>query len=346
MRSQPAIIFRGEKMNAEGRFALLILFGLLRLLLSGYAVAGEPNGATQLKVGYGSVTGTRIALWAAREQGFFARQGLQVEIVLIASSSRGIPALLAGEIPIYAGSAETAAQAAVRGAELVIIAGEGATPYKLIVQPGIKNIEQLKGKKFGVDRIGGSSYYVTLRLLGKLGLQPRDVEFMQIPGGGSERVAAFRSGILSAVVTTVSRFELAKIPYRALADAEQMGIHYIGGTYVTTRSFRDRNKGIVLRFVRALAEASHWVKNPKNMDGVLRVFSHNLRTSDPAVLKLNYRIYVPSIPSFPYAQIESLAMNLTDLAESNPDLKKINLDEFVDNSFVQEVRGAGIAQER
>ncbi len=331
-------------MNAERRLALSILLGLLQFLLCGHA-AGEQNG-TPLKVGYASVSGTRIALWAARDQGFFARQGLQVELVLIASSSRGLPALLAGEIPIYAGSAETAAQAAVRGADLVIIAGEGATPYKLIVQPGIKNIEQLKGKKIGVDRIGGSSYYVTLRLLAKLGLQPRDVEFMQIPGGGSERVAAFRSGILSAVVTTISRFELAKIPYHALADAEQMGIHYVGGAYVTTRSWRDRNKEIVFRFVRALAEASHWVKNPKNIDGALRVFSRNLRTNDPGILKLNYRIYIDSIPFFPYTQVESLRTNLADLAESNPALKKLNLDEFVDNSFVQQVREGGIAQAR
>lgn len=333
-------------MSAERRLVFSILLGLLQFLLPIHALASAGNGEISLKVAYASVTGTRIALWAAHDQGFFARQGLQVELVFIGSSSRGIPALIAGEIPIFAGAPETAAQAAVRGADLVIVAGEGSTPYKLIVQPGIKSIEQLKGRKIGVDRIGGSSYYVTLRLLGKLGLQPRDVEFMQIPGGGAERVAAFRSGILSAVVTTVSRFELAKIPYRALADAEQMGIHYIGGGYVTTRSFRDRNKELLSRFVRALAESSHWIKNPKNLDGVLRVFSRNLRTEDPAVLKLNYRIYIDSIPFFPYTQVESLRTNLLDLAESNPDLKKLNLDEFVDNSFVQQVRESGIAQTR
>lgn len=305
------------------------------------ALAGETQKADRLRIGYASVTGNRISLWAAQEMGFFARQGFQAELIFVATSTQGVPALIAGEIPIFSGSPETAAQAAARGADLVIIASNEPTQYKLIVQPAVKKAEDLKGKKVGIDRVGGSSYYATRRMLEKLGLKPQEVEFMQVAGGGAQRVAAFRSGILSAVVTTVERFERAKVPYHVLADALSMGVRIIGSSVITTRTFRDRNRDAILRFIRALVEAGHWAKDPKNRNGVLRVYSRYLRTDDPSVLELNYRLYVDPLPLFPYTNMEDLRSNLSDLAESNPRLRELNLSELVDNSFVERVQAEG-----
>jgi ABC-type nitrate/sulfonate/bicarbonate transport system substrate-binding protein len=299
--------------------------------------AAAPQKVVRLKVGYASITGGRIPLWAAHDKEFFARHGLETELIFIASSSHGVPALLAGEIPIYAGSPETGAQAAAAGADVVIIASSEPTPYKLIVQPGIKSVAELKGKRIGTDRLGGSSYYATRRMLEKLGLKPEDVEFMQVTGGGNQRVAAFRSGILSGIVSTVERFERSAIPYNVLADAIELGIRSIGSSYITTRSFRDQNRDTLQRFIAALVEANQWVKNPKNRSAVLQIVSRRLRTDDPAVLDLNYRIYIEPLAPYPYTKLSDLRANLTDLAENNPRLKDVNLATFVDNSFVQRV---------
>jgi ABC-type nitrate/sulfonate/bicarbonate transport system substrate-binding protein len=299
--------------------------------------AAASQKVVRLKVGYASITGGRIPLWAAHDMEFFARHGLETELIFIASSSHGVPALLAGEIPIYAGSPETGAQAAAAGADVVIIASSEPTPYKLIVQPGIKSVAELKGKRIGTDRLGGSSYYATRRMLEKLGLKPEDVEFMQVTGGGNQRVAAFRSGILSGIVSTVERFERSAIPYNVLADAIELGIRSIGSSYITTRSFRDQNRDTVQRFIAALVEANQWVKNPKNRSAVLQIVSRRLRTDDPAVLDLNYRIYIEPLAPYPYTKLSDLRTNLTDLAENNPRLKDVNLATFVDNSFVQRV---------
>lgn len=268
---------------------------------------------------------------------FFARHGVATELIFIASSSQGMPALLAGEMPIFSGSPETAAQAAAMGADLVIIASSEPTQYKLIVQPGIKSVSELKGKKVGIDRLGGSSHYATRRMLEKLGLKPGEVEFMQVTGGGNQRVAALRSGILSAVLSTIERFERAGVPYHVLADAIELGIRSIGSSYVTTRAFRDQNRDTIQRFITALIEGTHWVKNPKNRSGVLQVISRRLRTDDPAVLDLNYRIYVEPLVPFPYTKIEDLRSNINDLAEGNPRLRDLNLATLVDNSFIQRV---------
>ena len=75
-----------------------------------------------------------------------------------------------------------------------------------------KTVDDLKGKKVGIDRTGGSSYYATRRMLQKLGVRPETVEFIQVAGGGAQRAAAFRSGMISAVVSTIERFERERIP--------------------------------------------------------------------------------------------------------------------------------------
>src|SRR5262245_45335846 len=142
--------------RAMNWFTTILLAFSVWLQCGDPALAAEPGKAARLKVGYASITGGRIPLWAAHDMEFFARHGLETELVFIASSSHGVPALLAGEIPIYAGSRETGAQAAAAGADVVIVASSEPTPYKLIVQPGIKSIAALTGKRNGTDRFGGS----------------------------------------------------------------------------------------------------------------------------------------------------------------------------------------------
>jgi len=137
------------------------------------------------------------------------------------------------------------------------------------------------------------------------------------------------------VTSTVERFERAGIPYNALADATEMGIRIIGNSYITTRVFRDQNRDTVQRFITALIEGTQWVKNPKNRTAVLEIVKRRLRTDDPAVLGLNYRMYIEPLSPFPYTKIDDLRANLGDLAESNPSIRNLNLASFVDNSFVE-----------
>lgn len=333
-----ATVLRGETKIGAARSVVLALFVFASLLAcEGRSLTADIRPTEQVKIGYASISGSRIAFWAAQDGGFFARHGLAPELVFIATSAQGLPALLAGDLAMFSGSPETAAQASANGVDLVIVASSDPTQYKLVAQPGIKSVTELKGKKIGIDRIGGSSYYATRRILEKLGVKPEEVEFMQVAGGGTQRAAAFRSGMLSAVVTTVERLERAKVPYHVLADAIKMGIRVIGSSFITTRSFRDRNPHMILGFVKALNEATVWTKNPKNREAVRRVFSHYLRTDDPAVLDLNYRLYVNPLPIFPYTNVDDLRSTLWDLGEMSPKLREVNVADLVDNSFVKRV---------
>jgi ABC-type nitrate/sulfonate/bicarbonate transport system substrate-binding protein len=139
------------------------------------------------------------------------------------------------------------------------------------------------------------------------------------------------------VVTATDRFEQLKIPYYALADAKEMGIKVMGNSYLTTRSFRDQNREVVLRTMRALVQGRRWAKDPKNRQEVLRIYSRYLPSTDPSFMDHLYRRNVEPIPVYPYTNVEDLRIFLSYLTEANPTLRGLKLTEFVDNSYLKRV---------
>jgi ABC-type nitrate/sulfonate/bicarbonate transport system substrate-binding protein len=305
--------------------------------------SAENQKLDRIRLGYSSISSSRIALWVTNDMGLFKKQGLVAEVI-VTPGIQGTQALIAGELQFYLGGIDTAALAASRGSDLIALATAEPIEYKLIAQPGIKTVVDLKGKKIVVDRVGGTSYYISLQLVEKVGLKPGDAELVQVGGGGNQRVAAFKSGLVSAVVTATDRFEQLKIPYHVLADAMEMGIKVMGNSYLTTRSFRDQNKDVVLRTVRALVQGRRWAKEPKNRQEVLRIYNRYLPSPDPSFMDQLYRKNVESIPVYPYTNTDDLRIFLSYLTEANPTLRSLKLAEFVDNSFVKRVEQEGGSQ--
>jgi NitT/TauT family transport system substrate-binding protein len=298
--------------------------------------AAESQKLDRIRIGYSSISSSRIALWATNEMGFFKKQGLAAEVI-VTPGITGTQALIAGELQFYLGGVDSAALAAARGSDLVALATAEPIEYKLIAQPAIKTIKDLKGKKVVVDRVGGTSYYISLQILEKVGLKSGDVELVQVGGGGNQRVAAFTSGLVSAVVTATDRFEQMKIPYHVLADAMELQIKVMGNSYLITRTFRDQHRDVVLRTMRALIQGRRWIKDPKNRQEVLRIYNRYLPSPDPSFMDHLYRRNVEPIPLYPYTNIDDLRIFLSYLTEANPTLRSLKLADFVDNSFIKRI---------
>lgn len=319
-------------------FTFILLFAFAAL--SAGLRAAEAQKTERIRIGYSSISGSRITLWAAHEKGFFARQGLQSEIIVLPGIV-GVQSLIAGEVQFFLGTTDSGAQAASKGSDLIILATAEPIRYKLIAQPSIKTVAELKGKKIVIDRVGGTSYYISLRFLEKLGLKPDNVDLIQVGGGGNQRVAAFKSGVVSAVVSSSERFEQLKIPFHSLGDAIQTGVKIVGNSYMTTRTFRNRNHDVVQRTVRALVEARSWIQDPKNREATMAIFGRYLQTDDPRVMDLYYRNYVLPIPIFPYTNVEELREFISYMPDGNRTLQNLNLSEFVDNSFLSRIEKEG-----
>lgn len=317
---------------------LLIVFFIFAGASDG--LPAEVQKSDRVRIGYSSISSSRIALWVANDVGFFKKNGLAAEVI-VTPGVQGTQALIAGELQFYLGGVDSAALAASRGSDLVALATAEPIEYKLIVPPNVKTVKELRGKKIVVDRVGGTSYYISLQILEKVGLKTGDVELVQVGGGGNQRVAAFKSGLVAGVVTSPDRFEQLKIPYHVLADAMEMGIKVMGNSYLTTRTFRDQNKDAVLRTVRALVQGRRWAKDPKNRQEVLRIYNRYLPSPDSAFMDHLYRKNVEAMPLYPYTNIDDLRIFLSYLSDANPTLRNLKLAEFVDNSYLKRLEQEG-----
>jgi len=313
-----------------------LIFVLLIFSSASEAISAESQKLDRVRIGYSSISSSRIALWVASDMGFFKKNGLAAEAI-VTPGVQGTQALIAGELQFYLGGVDSAALAAARGSDLVVLATAEPIEYKLITQPNVKTVKEVRGKKIVVDRVGGTSYYISLQILEKVGLKAGDVELVQVGGGGNQRVAAFKSGLVAGVVTSPDRFEQLKIPYHVLADAMELGIKVMGNSYLTTRSFRDQNKDVVLRTMKALVQGRRWAKEPKNRQEVLRIYNRYLPSPDASFMDHLYRKNVESMPLYPYTNIEDLRIFLSYLTEANPTLRSLKLAEFVDNSYLKRI---------
>ena len=152
----------------------------------------------KIKIAYSS-TDTLNQIWTiAQDAGFYKKNGLDVDLVYIGSTTVGVTAIVAQDIQVGNAAGSGVANAAVRGADTVSV---GCTinvlAYELVVLDSVKTAEDLKGKSIGISRFGSVSDVAARELLKGLGLRPQeDVKILQV-GGASERAAGFSRGVIA-----------------------------------------------------------------------------------------------------------------------------------------------------
>ncbi|MGB8933262.1 MAG: ABC transporter substrate-binding protein [Anaeromyxobacteraceae bacterium] len=129
--------------------------GVLVTALAAIA-AGPAAGAEKLRIGYLPVTG-HAKFFVAQEQGFFAKEGLEVELVEFVNSADGINALVAGKVDLGAFGTTAPLVHISRGTDLKIIGGVMGEDAAIITTPAnagsIKGVADLRGKKVATVRL-------------------------------------------------------------------------------------------------------------------------------------------------------------------------------------------------
>src|SRR3989337_3304474 len=120
-----------------------------------FSLAPSAWAQSKVRINWTAVTGAQSGAYVAKQEGLYKKNGLDVELIHIPSSSRGIQAILAGEIAFSSMDGVNAAQATLKGANIVLVAGAtNRQVFSLLAKPEFKRISDLRGKKIGITRIG------------------------------------------------------------------------------------------------------------------------------------------------------------------------------------------------
>ena len=95
---------------------------LLIIALVFSATQAQEKKLDRIRIGGGSSSATQMAMWLAREGGYYEKNGLNVEAISIPGSSLALQAMLSGELPIIQLGGAASIQANLAGADTVIIA--------------------------------------------------------------------------------------------------------------------------------------------------------------------------------------------------------------------------------
>ena len=162
------------------------------------AVPG-PVSAEQIKVAYSGVSASGTPLWLAKEEGIFAKHGLDAELITVRSAPIQVSALVSNEVQFVRGSASSMLTAAAQGAKLKILFSLFAerASYDFLVSPSISNTRDLRGKKIGVQDFSGLLWSLTMLSLREMGLDPqRDNINIQAIGDSTVIAQSLATGII------------------------------------------------------------------------------------------------------------------------------------------------------
>jgi len=285
------------------------------------------------------------AVWAAQDRGFFKRNGLDAEVIVVSSGVIALQALLAGEVEIIVVSGSSLVNSRLSGADTVMVAT--LVPYfmdHVIALPAITSAQQFKGKTGGVNRQGTVSEMGLRHALKRLGVDPdKDVKIIPV-GGNPERIAALSRNLIQfATMGEPFVREAEKAGMKSFVDIGALKIPFHTNGILTRETTVKSKRPLVARFVRALTEAIHFIKTDK--EGAKAVVGRNLKVTDAESLERAYRGFAPIFPEVPYPTVEGVKTALDDLAPRNPKAAAADPKSFVDMSFVQELESSGFIKQ-
>src|SRR5438128_7975909 len=141
-------------------------------------------------------------MWIAKEAGFFKKQGLDVKLVFIASGPTGTTSLLAGETDVGIIGGFAPIRAIVGGSKDLVIIGQSKTRMtgNIVGKKEIANVQDLRGKRLGIDRIGSNPDMFAQVALSRFQIDTlKDLQYVQL-GDVGKVVAGLQAGVMDAGV--------------------------------------------------------------------------------------------------------------------------------------------------
>lgn len=226
-------------------------------------------------------------IWAGQSQGFFARNGVDVQTTNTPNSTFQLTGLVKGDFDIAMTAMDNViayreGQGApgVDGSDLVAVMGGDNGFLKLTATPDIRTIGDLRGKEVSVDSLTTGYAFVLLEILERNGLTlGRDYKTVAA-GGVLQRYQALLEKKHAATML-ISPFEvLAQAQgMRVLGDASGALGSYQGLVAGTRRTWAQQNPAKVVGYIKGYRQSLDWLYEPRNKSAAIELFLKNVPNS-------------------------------------------------------------------
>lgn len=292
-------------------------------------------GPTKVHASYVSLTPSQSGVWAAKEAGLFAKYGLDVDLTYIQGSPAVTAALLAGDIATSVIAGPAIVNADKHGADLVFVAGIVTSPqFRLVADPSIKTIADLKGKTIGVSTLNGSVEFILKKVLATHGLN-LGTDVKAVPGHDAPgQLALFASKQVQAgFFGTPDDLEARKQGGVVLLDTTGQ-FPYMSLGLAARKTYVQANRPVLLSFLKAEIDGVRRFKSDENF--AESILTKYLKTTDPEILKATWQDYRKAYDDIPHPDPRGIQEILDETGADGH-----TAAEFVDDSLVKELQDRG-----
>ena len=297
---------------------------------------------------HASMSTSAIPLWVAQRQNFFGKYGIKSKVVWVRGNPAQIATLASGDTQIAYGGATTALAAAVGGKELQMVASLSSREnLDLVARPGINSAKDLRGKRFGIQSIGGGVWKTATVWLEHFGMdEKRDNIQMIVIGDVTILSQALETGLIDATVVPgfLSR-RLAEKGFVVLGRCEQTRLPSVGMTVLVEKPYLQQNMDTLQDVLKALIEGMVFITGPKNKPAVLETITKQFRLTDPAAAEGAYQdvFNLVRLEEYrkPYVSMDGLKILQRLMKSQNPRIGDIKVENLVDSSVLKKIDDSG-----
>jgi ABC-type nitrate/sulfonate/bicarbonate transport system substrate-binding protein len=242
---------------------LLHLTVILVLMICSGAFAQEkvklPISASSKTLGYSPV-------WVAWRQGYFDKQGLDVQVVFVEGADKSVMALVGGSTFVAAGAADAMMGAVDQGAlDLTAVGGviNGLT-HLILGGKKYRTYEDLRGATIGSSGLTSGTAFVLRRVLKAKGLEfPRDYKMLNVGGSGPALAALVSGRVDAGIIAIPLGYEGADLGLNVIGKVNEVILDYQLTVLTVKRSWAEKNRPVLVRFMKATVQAMRWLYDHK-----------------------------------------------------------------------------------
>jgi ABC-type nitrate/sulfonate/bicarbonate transport system substrate-binding protein len=207
-----------------------------------------------------------LPMFAAQAKGFFAKRALDVDLKFTPNSAELRDGLAQGRYHIAHSAVDNAfALKDKANVDIAVVFGGDDSFNRLIVQPEINSIADLKGKTVAVDAVNTAYAFQLYEMLRQKGLNKGDYEVKSV-GGTGQRLEALTKDktYAAAIMNPPFSIRAEKAGLKALGTVADAIGAYQGSAAFVLRSWGAANMDALVKYTQAYIEGMRWMLNPAN----------------------------------------------------------------------------------
>jgi ABC-type nitrate/sulfonate/bicarbonate transport system substrate-binding protein len=218
---------------------------------------------------------------AAKVNGYFAAEGLEVDVTMTPNSTDQMRGVSQGKFDVVSTAFDNVlAWSGKEGAEIVAIAQiSDKTVLPVFVRPEIKAWSDLKGKKLAADAVDTAFALVLRRILLANGLDMTkgDYELVALGATGARLESMIKGETFAAILNPPFDIKATDAGMRRIGDSKEVLPDYPNTVLAVSREWAQKNRDTLVAYLRAWLKGMAWIKDAADREAAIKTVGAELK---------------------------------------------------------------------